>query len=49
MKDQAKYIKDTARATALEVLGLQRLANRTNYYRVTERLLRNYKTLKILL
>lgn len=46
MKDQAKYIKDTARATALEVLGLQRLANRTNYYRVTERLLRNYKTLK---
>ena len=46
MKDQAKYIKDTARATALEVLGLQWLANRTNYYRVTERLLRNYKTLK---
>lgn len=48
MKDQAKYIKDTARATALEVLGLQRLANRTSYYRVTERLLRNYKTLKAL-
>lgn len=46
MKDQAKYIRETARATALEVLGLQRLAGRTNYYRVTERLLRNYKTLK---
>ena len=46
MKDQAKYIRETARATALEVLGLQRLAGRTNYYRVTERLLRNYQTLK---
>ena len=46
MKDQAKYIRDTARATALEVLGLQRLSVHTNFYRVTERLLRNYKTLK---
>lgn len=46
MKDQAKYIKDTARATALEVLGMQRLSVRTNFYRVTERLLRNYKTLR---
>lgn len=46
MNDRARLIKETARATAQEVLGLQRLANHTNYYRVTERLLRSYKTLK---
>lgn len=51
MKDKdkvEKLIKDTARAAAEEVVRQQNATVRTNHYKDTERLLRNYKAMKSL-